>query len=732
MTRNLNNDRHGDSKLLRASEHLDNAWLWLCEHRHHAPADADVWHLRYHWEQQRGSLLATLLAGEYRLSPMLIVGRRGEEKAMWGAQDALVLKWVALHIADDLPLHARCEHVKGHGGGAASVRKMAEALRTQGYRWVLRTDVKGYYANIDKATLLSQVNQWVHYSVMRDLMAQYVHYTVEDGGTFHTPKKGIGRSCPLSPLMGALYLHEMDEHFGAAADEGRLYYARYMDDIVVLTHSRWHLRRHVRKLNQFLAEKALCQHPDKTFIGRTSKGFDWMGAWLEPQGVTDIAPRAKANHREKVRRLYERARRMREPKGITQRRVSTYRWRWTIWAGALLVVAGTARADRLVIPSGEGGVIAYTAQKTASFSRIYSIPAGTTAVGSPWGGACISSTSTYCEYAANPTGVVAAPTTGAWGWAVTGGPTQGGVVIPVGTVTASRALDPTQRQCSPPGISEVRATMVLPRDATGNGRVAIEHSGDGGAWGEFLRGSYELDHGAVPDNGGGAAYNAIQFVSSIVLGRPVWGSAGQQANGCTSNGILSSHFSVALALDAPPGGMLPGKYTTVPIYAVDNLTPTDPSNREQLLLSSLDLVVAATSCTLSADNAVVALSTPNPTATTNLRASCSYSTSDVAGSPSVDVRLAAAPAGTSTTSSDSEALIPDGAPDLRISGAWSSTPPACGHGTVKFDGSDGPSLGTLKPGDLNFQRSQPVSFRLCGSAPPGTYTAQAVFQVVGR
>ncbi|WP_261804355.1 reverse transcriptase domain-containing protein [Serratia ureilytica] len=729
MTRNLNNDRHGDSRLLRASEYLDNAWLWLCEHRQHAPADADVWHLRYHWEQQRASLLATLLAGEYRLSPMLIVGRRGEEKAMWGAQDALVLKWVALHIADDLPLHARCEHVKGHGGGAASVRKMAEALRTQGYRWVLRTDVKGYYANIDKATLLSQVNQWVHYSVMRDLMAQYVHYTVEDGGTFHTPKKGIGRSCPLSPLMGALYLHEMDEHFGAAADEGRLYYARYMDDIVVLTHSRWHLRRHVRKLNQFLAEKALCQHPDKTFIGRTSKGFDWMGAWLEPQGVTDIAPRAKANHREKVRRLYERARRMREPKGITQRRVSTYRWRWTIWAGALLVVSGTARGERIVIPAGAGGVVAYTAQKTASFSRL--MPAGNSRLGSPFAGVCVSSHTDSCPWGS--TDGVDGPTTGARGWAVTGGPTQGGAVIPVGTVTASRALDPTQRQCFPSGNAEVRAIMVLPRNASGYGGVDIEHTGTWtGTGGEPLRSGYDLVRGQVPSTWATPWYNAIQFVNNITVGVPLYGYAGQQANGCTSTGVLSSHFSVALALDAPPGGMLPGKYTTVPIYALDNILPDDPTNRYQLLLDSLDLVVAATSCSLSADNAVVALSTPNPTATTNLQTSCSYSTSDPAGSPSVDVRLAAAPAGTSTTSSDSEALIPDGAPDLRISGAWSSTPPACGHGTVKFDGSDGPSLGTLKPGDLNFQRSQPVSFRLCGSAPPGTYTAQAVFQVVGR
>ncbi len=344
MAQKMMNSDTGGMHLPRASEHLETAWHWLCERRQHAPAQADVWHLRHHWAVQQQRLLATLLAGEYRLSPMLIVGQKGEQKALWSAQDALVLKWVALQIAPQLPLHARCEHIKGHEGGPASVRKMSAALKQAGYRWVLRTDVKGYYASIDKAQLLGQVRRHITHPVLLGLITQYVHYTVEDGGTFHTPEKGISRSCPLSPLMGALYLQEMDTHFGQEAEKGTMYYARYMDDIVVLTHSRWQLRKHVRILNRFLSEKTLCQHPDKTFIGRTVKGFDWMGAWLEPQGVTDIAPRAKANHCEKVRRLYERAWRWREPKAVTQRKVSNYRWRWTIWVGAILAATPSASA----------------------------------------------------------------------------------------------------------------------------------------------------------------------------------------------------------------------------------------------------------------------------------------------------------------------------------------------------------------------------------------------------
>jgi hypothetical protein len=47
-----------------------------------------------------------------------------------------------------------------------------------------------------------------------------------------------------------------------------------MDDILILTRTRWHNRRAVRQLNQCLGVLKLEKHPDKTFIGRIEKGFD--------------------------------------------------------------------------------------------------------------------------------------------------------------------------------------------------------------------------------------------------------------------------------------------------------------------------------------------------------------------------------------------------------------------------------------------------------------------------
>lgn len=320
---------------------LDVAMAWLRHQRRNAPVHADVWHLRHHWERISPVLQQQLQSGTYQLTPMQVVGL--DRNAMWSAQDALVLKWVALQVTPLLPVHARCEHVKGHGGGRASIARLSTALQSGEYRYVCRTDIKGYYGAITKKTVMAQVRRYVADPVLLGLIDQYVHYTVEQGGEFYTPERGICRGCPLSPLIGAMHLYEVDAHFAREQETRGIVYARYMDDFIILAKSRWQLRRQVKALNGYLQAYGFIQHPDKTFIGRLEKGFDWMGAWLGTEGVEGIAPRALANHREKVRRLYERLRMW--PRARAHARVSQYRSRWKIWAMGAILLALSAPAS---------------------------------------------------------------------------------------------------------------------------------------------------------------------------------------------------------------------------------------------------------------------------------------------------------------------------------------------------------------------------------------------------
>ncbi|MFT5610884.1 MAG: hypothetical protein ACI9WC_003241 [Arenicella sp.] len=81
------------------------------------------------------------------------------------------------------------------------------------------------------------------------LLTQVILRTDEWRGTFKTINRGVGRRSPLSPLFAAVYLKPLDD----AMDQVRLSYVRYVDDWVVLSKTRWQLRRAVALVNRTLA-----------------------------------------------------------------------------------------------------------------------------------------------------------------------------------------------------------------------------------------------------------------------------------------------------------------------------------------------------------------------------------------------------------------------------------------------------------------------------------------------
>ena len=119
--------------------------------------------------------------------------------------------------------------------------------------------------------------------------------------------------------MGALYLKPLD---GRMQGTG-LFYARFMDDWVVLAPTRWKLRAAVRCVNKTLAELKVRQHPDKTFVGRISRGFDFLGYRFSPLGIVGVATQTVRRCLERINRLYE--------QGASPARIGQYVRRWQIW-----------------------------------------------------------------------------------------------------------------------------------------------------------------------------------------------------------------------------------------------------------------------------------------------------------------------------------------------------------------------------------------------------------------
>ncbi|NEX18584.1 MAG: hypothetical protein C1943_18800 [Halochromatium sp.] len=124
--------------------------------------------------------------------------------------------------------------------------------------------------------------------------------------------RGIALGCPLSPLLGGLHLAGVDQ----AMSDGRWFYVRFMDDLLVLAPSRPRLREAVKRLHGLFDGLHLRMHPEKTFVGRWEQGFEserldaylryWLG-WFEAR--LRGANKADA-HRDTAADMITRARRI--------------------------------------------------------------------------------------------------------------------------------------------------------------------------------------------------------------------------------------------------------------------------------------------------------------------------------------------------------------------------------------------------------------------------------------
>jgi len=309
---------------------LDEAFAWLCRRRRRRPTNAGVWHLRFHWAATKRRLLRELGNGSVVIGPprRRLLREAGEVVDVREAEDALVVKAVALALERRLAdrLSARCYHFPAGRGAGAAVREAFGALPQ--HRFVYRTDVRSYYDSIQPLRVMEQLRHLLGDDPLLRLVWQVLDRVVDRNGCLFEVRRGIARGCSLSPLIGALYLADLDREL-ARRD---VFYVRFVDDILVLARTRWKLKDAIRRIRRHLAGLELELRPEKTCIGRVDCGFDWLGFRVTPGGVEPSAESVQ-RFEEKARRLYER-----DP-GDTSR-IGGYVQRWEAWAAG--VVAQTA------------------------------------------------------------------------------------------------------------------------------------------------------------------------------------------------------------------------------------------------------------------------------------------------------------------------------------------------------------------------------------------------------
>jgi RNA-directed DNA polymerase len=194
--------------------------------------------------------------------------------------------------------------------------------------FVFKTDVRNYYSSINHSLLFHCcVNIGIR-GFLLDVIVAYMERTQLYANGSHQHTIGIPKGGSLSPLLGALYLNACDKRMELWVKRGDVFYARFMDDIILIARTRSVFRRAKQALLDELEKVELILRPEKTMLGRAFKGFDLLGyQFMYTNSVFKLSPSQKTiqNALDNGKQCYAR-------KGPIA--LATYQERWNIWLHA--------------------------------------------------------------------------------------------------------------------------------------------------------------------------------------------------------------------------------------------------------------------------------------------------------------------------------------------------------------------------------------------------------------
>lgn len=251
------------------------------------------WACRHFEKDLEGELIQLqneLIWGEYRTGPYrsfyVDEPKRRKITALCRFRDRVVQQAVYAAIE---PIYERrfistsfaCRPQKGtHAGADAAQEMLRECLRRHGTVYALKADISRYFASIDHAILKQLLRKKISDRRLLALLDEIIDSYTEEGRA--------GKGLPIGNLTSQLFANAYLDHFDQWIKCGRQekWYARYMDDWVVIHPCKRHLGALRIDAERFLQDELQLSTNHKTQIfpvaHRDGRGLDFLGYHLWP------------------------------------------------------------------------------------------------------------------------------------------------------------------------------------------------------------------------------------------------------------------------------------------------------------------------------------------------------------------------------------------------------------------------------------------------------------------
>jgi hypothetical protein len=274
----LSNPKKTDHSRWQTKRLLSSAHSWVIQKKSERRAWGDLspwWSFLYEWPKKIDSWLKGFVEGAHTFSPMKIYHFSDEVVTLWNCEDRLILFLLSKIIKSTFKciLSPLCFSAQGISGVKSALSAVVSAFKARNFKYVIRLDIKSYYASVDHKVLLQQLNLAFKDQRLLKYLRDVVTIGIDNNAVLSLPTKGIPRRSSLSPFFGALYLTPLDRAFESRKG---IFYARYMDDIVILLETKSQFVRAKKRVKKELASLKLKMSPHKTKMGKLDT-FHFLG-----------------------------------------------------------------------------------------------------------------------------------------------------------------------------------------------------------------------------------------------------------------------------------------------------------------------------------------------------------------------------------------------------------------------------------------------------------------------
>lgn len=234
-------------------------------------------HNKLIWGQYRVSGYKVFSVLEPKLRKITALSSFADRVLQHSIVSAIEPIWESRFISDSYA----CRIGKGTHAGVDRVQSMLrECAAKHGAVYALKADISKYFASIDHGILKRLLRKRIADAPLLAVLDRIIDSYSEH----EKPGFGIPIGNLTSQLFANIYLDELDQWIKCRRRER--WYVRYMDDFVVIHHSKEHLQALLLDVQLFLSEQLSLETNHKTQVFpvaiKHGRGLDFLGYHLWP------------------------------------------------------------------------------------------------------------------------------------------------------------------------------------------------------------------------------------------------------------------------------------------------------------------------------------------------------------------------------------------------------------------------------------------------------------------